>query len=365
VHVVRVLPTGPVGRLGLVRAALEAAIDLARRRRPSRVLAIARRPTGSGRTVRFAEGLLRSQAYARLATRRPDLLQFEWPTSGIHYFSATEALPCPVLLTCRGSEINVAPHAPTMQATMRGLPRLFGRARAVACVSEALLTEATRYGLDPLKARVVRTGVDTGFFRPPPAGRSASGGLRVVSIGVLRWLKGWEYALLAVAELAGRGIPVSLALFGGDPDEDMATASDRHRIEHTIADLGLADRVVVEGDTEPARVRDALQHADALLHPSLSEGLPNVVLEAMACGLPVVATDVGGTREALTDGVEGFLVPARDPQATAAALERLWHDPGLRARLGAAGRARVEAEFTLEAALDRWVAFYEEAAGNG
>ena len=106
-------------------------------------------------------------------------------------------------------------------------------------------------------------------------------------------------------------------------------------------------------------MRDHMQRADVLLHASLSEGLPNVVLEAMACALPVVATDVGGTREAVRDGVEGYLVPPRDPKAAAAALRALWGDLELRERMGAAGRARVEAEFTIERMTDEWVELYE------
>ncbi len=364
-EVERVLPGEETRSLGVLGTTFAAVLGLARRWPPWKTLSFARQPTGSGRVVRLGEALLRSRAYDRLAGRGPDLLQFEWLTAGIHYLSVTQALDCPVVLTCRGSDVNVAPHAPSTQRMMKALPKLFGKASAVACVSEAIVAEATLHGLDPAKARVVRTGVDVDFFEPPAEDRPGGDEFRLVAVGMLRWLKGWEYALLAVAELAERGIPVSLDLLGGDPEADMATISDRHRVEHTIADLRLGDRVVLHGETEPHRVRDALQHAHAFLHPSLSEGLPNVVLEAMACGTPVVATDVGGTREAVTDGVEGFLVPPRDPHATAAVLERLWLDPDLRRRMGEAGRARVEAEFTLDAALDRWVAFYEEAYANG
>jgi glycosyltransferase involved in cell wall biosynthesis len=109
---------------------------------------------------------------------------------------------------------------------------------------------------------------------------------------------------------------------------------------------------------DPDEVRRALHEADVLLHPSLSEGMPTVMLEAMACELPVVVTDVGGVREALADGVEGIVVAPRDPAALAAALERLRLDPELRRRMGAAGRRRVRAGFTLEQQLDQFEDFY-------
>jgi glycosyltransferase involved in cell wall biosynthesis len=123
--------------------------------------------------------------------------------------------------------------------------------------------------------------------------------------------------------------------------------SDRARLLHAVADLGLDGRVRFLGPALRDGVRDLLQRSHVLVHPSVTEGLPNVVLEAMACGLPVVVTDAGGTREAVRDGVDGFVVPPREPLALAFALERLWDDERLRRRLGRAGRARVEAEFSL------------------
>jgi glycosyltransferase involved in cell wall biosynthesis len=96
--------------------------------------------------------------------------------------------------------------------------------------------------------------------------------------------------------------------------------------------------------------------------PSLDEGLPTVILEAMACGVPVVATDCGGVSEALTDGVEGFVVPPRDSEALKRALERLWREPELRTRMGEAGRRTATSRFTLERQLDEFLAMYREVA---
>ena len=111
-----------------------------------------------------------------------------------------------------------------------------------------------------------------------------------------------------------------------------------------------------------AEVARRLQASDVLLLPSLDEGLPTVLLEAMACGVPVVATDCGGVSEAFTDGVEGFLVPPRDAGALADALARLWRDPELRARMGEAGRATATSRFTLERQLGEFLALYREVA---
>jgi len=101
---------------------------------------------------------------------------------------------------------------------------------------------------------------------------------------------------------------------------------------------------------------------DVLALPSWTEGLPLVVLEAMASARAVVATPVGGTPELVQDGETGLLVPPRDPEALAAALRRLLADADLRRRLGEAGERRVRAEFTLDAMCSRVLAIYDELA---
>jgi glycosyltransferase involved in cell wall biosynthesis len=300
----------------------------------------------------------------RLGALGADVLHFEWLTTASTCLPLLERWDGPVVVSCRGSELPAG-------ATANGRPPaaaihgVFERASAVHVVAEAKRDEAVAFGLDASKATVIRSGVDVEQFRPAAETRPPGVAFSVISVGWLRWLKGYEYALLAIAELAAEGTPVTFDILGGDPPGEMAEESERARILHTARDLGLEDRVRLHGNVEAARVCGHLQRADALLHASLSEGLPNVVLEAMACALPVVATDVGGTREAVRDGVDGFVIPPRDPHAAAAALRTLWRDAELRERMGSAGRARVEAAFTIERLTDEWVELYERVVRNG
>jgi len=297
---------------------------------------------------------------APLVGREFDVLYFPWNSAAIAY---QELLACaPVVISCRGSQINVAPHNPERAALRDGLAATFARAAAVHCVSAQIRDEATRYGLDPRQAVIIRPAVDPDYFCPAvpsPFGRGLGRGsetpdvpLRLVTTGSILWRKGYEYALLAVRALLDRGVAVRFDIVGDGPEAQ--------RLLYTIDDLALHEHVVWHGRRSPDEVLRLLQAADAFLLTSLSEGISNAVLEAMACGLPVVTTDVDGMPEAVTDGVEGFLVPPRDPAATADALARLAASPALRRTMGAAGRERVVRDFALN---DQIAAFADLFAG--
>jgi glycosyltransferase involved in cell wall biosynthesis len=134
--------------------------------------------------------------------------------------------------------------------------------------------------------------------------------------------------------------------------------SYQRELERTAERAGVRDRVVFAGARDDAG--SLLAELDVLALPSWTEGLPLVVLEAMARRRPVVATPVGGTPEIVVDGETGLLVPPRDPRALAAALRRLLDDPQLRERMGEAGFARVRERFSADAMTERMLAIYDE-----
>ncbi len=162
----------------------------------------------------------------------------------------------------------------------------------------------------------------------------------VVVVSRLNPLKGIEYFLDAAALLPAGFEDVYFAIVGGSIDATYTAA-----LEVQAARLGLGHRVLFTG----FRLDIASILADSAISvlPSLSEGLSNVLLESMAAGIPVVATNVGGNPEVVEHGVGGLLVPPRNPAALAAAMRTLLSDPDLAARYGAAGRQRVEALFSL------------------
>jgi glycosyltransferase involved in cell wall biosynthesis len=346
----------PPGQARVWRPAL--ALLVTAPRSLARLLRSIRRLPGDYRMTRLLA------LYLPLARLRPDVVHFEWNSAAALYLPMFDIWGCPVVTSCHGSDISIYPFVPGYERYAVRLPEVLRRASAVHCVSESLRRQAGDLGLDPAKARVIRQGVDPKVFRPANGEvRRDAAAFRVIAIGWLRWMKGFEWALEAIRLLVDSGVPVQLEILGGDPTEEVGERTERERVLHTVADLGLETRVRLSGNFASAEVARRLQASDALLLPSLDEGLPTVLLEAMACGVPVVATDCGGVSEALTDGVEGFLVPPREPEALAGALARLWRDPGLRARMGEAGRATATSRFTLERQLEEFLALYREVAG--
>jgi glycosyltransferase involved in cell wall biosynthesis len=331
--------------------------------RPRRLRAALRAATGptvdGSRSVRAFLAELR--VHLRFARIRADLVHFEWTFSAVRWLAVLDVLGCPAVISCRGSDINSRSHDPRYEGWLPGLARSFDRSAAVHCVSAAIRGEAVRYGLCDSKAQVIRPAVDAGFYRPADEA-SDTASLRLVTISDLRWVKGLEYALLAVRELVARGVQVQLELIGDDPAREVGESSERQRLLYAIEDLGLERHVRLRGRLPAAGVRARLQRAHALLHASLSEGIPNVVLEAMACGLPVVVTDAGGTGEAVRTGVEGFMVGRREPAELADALTELWRDPALRARMGSQARRRAVESFSLDRESDAYARLYEGLA---
>jgi glycosyltransferase involved in cell wall biosynthesis len=168
-------------------------------------------------------------------------------------------------------------------------------------------------------------------------------------VGRLRIRKGVEVLLAALDLLRRQGGAPTLAIAGDGEHRAALEAAAAHR--------GLdASAVRFLGRADAARVRALLAAARALVVPSTYEGMPLVILEAMAAGLPVIASRVSGIPEVVVDGETGWLVPPEDPEALAAALAELLADPGEARRRGAAGRRRVDEHYRPGQAAERWLA---------
>ncbi len=197
-------------------------------------------------------------------------------------------------------------------------------------------------GPSPSPSPTASAGADGNASLQEARERLRGGGRHVaVILGHLSEVKGYPTFVEGAARVARQLEGCVFLAVGGETIE----SGYRAHLERQAAALGLADRIRFLGFRRD--VADILRAADVMVLPSRAEGLPLAVLEAMACGKPVVATPVGGVPEAVLDGVTGFLVPPDDPDALARGLLRLFRDPGLARRMGEAGRRRIEARFSL------------------
>jgi glycosyltransferase involved in cell wall biosynthesis len=216
-------------------------------------------------------------------------------------------------------------------------------ARFTACASYFVRAQALRK-LEPEfwdRLIVVRCGVE---IPEHVAAAKRGGATHVVCVGRLSPEKGHHGLLRALAELQGTVPPLRVTFVGDGPM--------RADLESRARSLGLSDCVEFAGARSEEGVMQVLASADLFALASLMEGLPVVLMEAMALGLPVVAPRVAGIPELVTDGREGLLFQPSDWGELKAQLRRLLTDAELRARLGAAGRARVTQEFAIERAVD-------------
>jgi glycosyltransferase involved in cell wall biosynthesis len=231
---------------------------------------------------------------------------------GVAAAAVARELRVPLVVTARGSDVNLIAQMP---APRRRILAALERAQRVIAVSGALKRELVRLGVAAEKIEVLRNGVDTSLFRCTDRERirarlDVGSTPLVASVGNLVTEKGHDLVLGAVARLPG----VFAVIVGAGPE--------RANLVRQAEQLGIAQRVRWLENMPQADLAFLYGAADVLALGSAREGWPNVLLEAMACGTPVVASDVGGVREIIGDNV-GEVVTTRDAQVFACAIERV------------------------------------------
>ncbi len=192
------------------------------------------------------------------------------------------------------------------------------------------------------KVVVIHSGIETGFFERTES-RPSDARFNVLCIGTLHEVKGQAYLIDACRVLSESRVDFTCRFVG--------EGKDRPALERRIAAAGLEDRVQLLGQRTRAEVLELLRAADVLVAPSVPtkqgkrEGIPIVLMEALATGVPVVASDISGIPELVENDGTGLLVPPRDSEAIARALLRLHDEEDLGRRLARAGREKVEREF--------------------
>lgn len=225
--------------------------------------------------------------------------------------------------------------------------RMIARSDRLILLCSKSREEALAEGFFPAQLVYIPNGVDTACFKPDPD--IGKRGNTITFIGRLDYLKGVDILLQAFSRLISAGIPARLDILGDGPE--------RNNLEIMSQQLGINDAVTFHGAVHG--VAPYLQCSALFVLPSLSEGMPNVVLEAMACGLPVVATRVGGIVDIIEDGANGLLVDAQRPDQLYEAMQRLFTDRQLADRLARQALKTIEQQFSLDTIVNRYSALYQ------
>ncbi len=303
----------------------------------------------------FAVGLVRYTA--ALLRRRPDVVHLHMSAHGSFVrkallFWVARVLRVPAIVHVHGSEFDVFHDG--LPGPLRAVVRAtLSHADVVVALGDrwarrlAAIAPAARIETVPNAVRI-----------PEPRSGIRNGDVHVVFLGEIGERKGAFTLLETWAKLAAEP-----EILGG---ARLTVAGDREvdRARRMIAELGIADSAWVRSWLSAADVAELLDSAGVFVLPSRSEGQPMAVLEAMARGVCVVASAVGGIPEMIDDGRSGLLVPPDDIDALDAALRRVLADPALRRRLGEAALARVRAEFDLDVVWRRFDALYREVSGR-
>jgi len=283
---------------------------------------------------------------------------------GIHHIHAhfvwVNGIAARIARDLTGITFSLHPHAFDIFSRDReSVSRQLGFADGIVTVSEYHRRYVSELcpRWSPEQVRVVHYGVDPQEFNPARVPVN-DGSVHLISVGSLVEKKGHEYLIDACAELAQEGYTFECSIIGGGPLQ--------RQLQERINHLGLQDRVFLLGAKTQDVVQSLYRHSDVFALACVvarsgdRDGLPNVLLEALAMEIPVVTTPVTGIPELVRDGETGLLVPERDSHALARAIERLINDAKLRQELGQRGRELVLSEFDIRRTSEQLAAAFEE-----
>ncbi len=288
-------------------------------------------------------------------TWRPDVMHAHFGWSGLRLLLMKQMLRIPLVVTFGGRDVGLQMRLPDFD---RLYAAMLAGTDAIICVSKDLRSKLIEAGADPDRIHVVYRGTDLSRFTyVDRSNRPADAPVRALMVGRIVEKKGHSYALRALEPLVTSGRKVHLTVVG--------EGEAYHEVRRLRRRLGLHSHVELVGSTDHNGVRQHMRDADFLVHCSVTpesgdvEGIPNVVVEAQAMGLPVIGTLHGGIAEAVRDGETGLLVPERVVPPLTEAMEALL-DRERRLDMGQQARRFVDANFNLLNQVKQHVAIYEK-----
>jgi colanic acid/amylovoran biosynthesis glycosyltransferase len=282
----------------------------------------------------------------------PEIIHFSYSAIGVTYndeISVLQKTGIKFIVSCRGTSDNIKPYI--VSGRKEKLVRLFQQIDLVHCVSQEMLSRMVRdFGLEEEKGFVNRPAIDIEKFGFRSKKTSTDKTI-IISTGRLEYVKGFVFAFLGIQQLVEEGIDVEYRIVGGGKEEEY--------LRFLIQRLGLDNSVKLLGPLSPDKVGLELAAADIYLSSSLSEGISNAVLEAMAIGLPVISTNVGGMPEVIEDGITGLLVEPYAPDQIADAIQRYIDHPMLKDTCSKNARVLIEKDYGFDRLVQVFDASYE------
>ena len=273
-----------------------------------------------------------------------DIIHIEFLGLAPYYSFLKDFLGCKVLVSCRGADMHLLPFKSSLEQQLTDAA--IQAMDEIHCVSEEMQRCVTAR-FPGVPTFVNRPAVDLALVMESRHDLS-NDPISLVTTGRLEWKKGYDYLIKAYSLLQESGVPFKATIIG--------RGALWQELQFSIRDCALEQKVELAGAVPPGEVINRLKGADIFVLSSVEEGISNAVLEAMALGLAVVCTRCGGMEEVVEDGVNGLLVPVRDPLLMANAIKQLVSDADLRRKLGANARETIRKSFTLE----RQVRVFEE-----
>lgn len=254
----------------------------------------------------FGERLRNWSKYGSVVYHRPDLFHVQWSKGVGEWLFLKQLFGIKLVVSFRGSHMNFSQIAdPDLDREYAlVLPQYDG----FHAVSSDVLDNALKYKIDPTKAMVIHPAVKPELLESFSIRKRDGHTLKIISVGRCHWVKGYDVAIDACAILAKNQVDFSYTIVAGGDSEELL---------FQINQLGLCNRVEIVPALPHHQVIEYYERSDLFLLPSHAEGIANVLLEAMACGLPVISTRCGGVADVILHGQNGWLVPIRDPQAIA------------------------------------------------